>query len=350
MLLFLFLLCEFSESGGVRSFTFSKNKIKLVKNKKVSTNQNGLPPRSEHRYPYQLQEFHRFINHINSKKQLCAFVGFNLEKNLCPCVLLPWKRKKCQSISMRVEKHTSISRKNMISVSIKHFFVLNSAWAWQSNPSFSQKEENDYDAFAKNYDFLDGGPVASMLGIEQLRQGAVTSAFGTVLEVGVGTGLNLKYYDVANITRLDAIDLSPGMLEITSQRLLQTPKLSNITKLQRMNAENLQFPENSFDSVIDTFSLCVYQNPVEALKEMGRVCKPSGKIILLENNRADSSFFGRYQDATADTISRFGGKGCVYNQNVLSLVKQAGLTPTAYTKVLGGLFIQIEAAPPITSY
>ena len=283
---------------------------------------------------------------------------------------------------------------------------------------------SDYDAFAGNYDSLDGGPLASALGLDGLRAQLVGRAAGRVLEVGVGTGLNLGFYDEEKVQRLDAIDLSQGMLSQCSQRLVtaaaaasgsggqsstaaaalsssaSSPSFySSLARLQKsgkvhlsmMDVGRLDFADGSFDTVLDTFSLCVFPDPLQALKEMRRVCRkpgttttvaaaaasagaaaaaagserereggggavasgatatPGGRVLLLEHSsvseeKGGGGLLSAYQDLTAAPIASLG-KGCVWNQRLGPLLQEAGLEVLQRRSALGGLLSVIEATP-----
>lgn len=219
-----------------------------------------------------------------------------------------------------------------------------------TSPATSSKLREDYDTFAAKYDVLDGGPFSKYLGLEKGREELIGKALAVggprILEVGVGTGLNLPYYKGLQEQRLDAIDLSLGMLQEAKGKA-QALGIQKQVQFHEMNVERLNFNDATFDVVLDTFSLCVFPDPVAALKEMARVCKPEeGRVLLLENSRSDNVLVGGYQDLTAQTIAhKFGGKGCVWNQDVKALVGKAGLIIVEAKPIAGGLFTLLECMP-----
>jgi len=177
-------------------------------------------------------------------------------------------------------------------------FVQNAAAA-DAKESLRQ----DYDRFSSKYDELDGGAAAGALGLERARQDMIGAARGLVLEVAVGTGLNLPMYQFrastkgarGEVDKLIAIDLSPGMLLQAKTKSAGLSLDESQIEFRTMDVEQLDFPDNTFDTVVDTFSLCVFPDPVAALREMKRVCKPDGRILLLENSISDNSFLAAYQ-------------------------------------------------------
>lgn len=126
-----------------------------------------------------------------------------------------------------------------------------------------------YNRTSKFYDLMD------RVIKPDLRAKVIGQASGKVLEVGVGTGKNLAYYPVG--CEVTGIDLSPGMLAKAGERL----KKEKITvTLLEMDAQNLDFPDEYFDTVVATCVFCSVPDPVKGLQEIKRVCKEHGKIIL----------------------------------------------------------------------
>jgi ubiquinone/menaquinone biosynthesis C-methylase UbiE len=134
----------------------------------------------------------------------------------------------------------------------------------------------------------------------------------------VGTGKNLVYYP--RDCRIIAVDVSREMLNVARKRAAQSSK--NVSFLL-MDAENLAFQDNSFDTVVSSLTTCTFPNPVAALQEMARVCRPEAQILLLEHGRSDREWLARFQERTADRLAK--QLGCHWNREALELVRQAGL-------------------------
>lgn len=198
-----------------------------------------------------------------------------------------------------------------------------------------------YDSYAKNYDDLDGGSASSALGLDDARAALFGKAKGKVLEIGVGTGLNLAKYDKNLVTSLTVVDISEGMIQEAKEK---TKSLDIPVEFVRADATvELQklFGGDSFDTVVDSFSLCVMGNKGarQCLMQMQSVVKPDGRILLLENSRSSSSVLGWYQDVTANAAASAGGKGCVYNQDVGGMIQETpGLTIANEEAYVMGLF------------
>jgi ubiquinone/menaquinone biosynthesis C-methylase UbiE len=158
------------------------------------------------------------------------------------------------------------------------------------------------------------------------------------LEVGVGTGKNLAYYpDGVNIT---AIDFSPRMLERASKR---AARHGQDVELLEMDVQQLGFPDQSFDTVFATFVFCSVPDPVTGLKELRRVCKPDGRLILLEHMRPQHSIAGFIFDALNPMIVRMVGANI--NRRTIDNVLRAGWHIQVEEKLYSDIVRWIEASP-----
>lgn len=176
-----------------------------------------------------------------------------------------------------------------------------------------------------------------LFGVKRLRRRLFQNASGTVLEVAAGTGKNFPYFRSDDLT---AIDLSIGMLG--EARKVARNSGAEIT-LAVMSAENLGFADQSFDTVVSTLSTCTFPDPVMALREMSRVCKPDGRILLLEHGRSKYQRINAYLDRSAESHYRIAG--CRWNQTPLDHVQKAGLRITHIKRFFFGIFYMIEIAP-----
>ncbi|OFZ16200.1 MAG: hypothetical protein A2Z20_00095 [Bdellovibrionales bacterium RBG_16_40_8] len=111
-----------------------------------------------------------------------------------------------------------------------------------------------------------------------------------VLEVGVGTGLSLNLYP--KDIHIVGIDISPEMLKLAHE-LVDEEKLSNVEALHIMNVEDMQLPDDSFDAVVAMYVATVVPDPKKFVNEMKRVCKPNGKIIILNHFNDSKKLFGK---------------------------------------------------------
>jgi ubiquinone/menaquinone biosynthesis C-methylase UbiE len=208
---------------------------------------------------------------------------------------------------------------------------------YSAAPEASTEEiRRKYNDFARWYDLVEGVP--EVCGLSRLRRELLRRASGRVLEVAVGTGKNLRYYPRG--CQITAVDLSPSMLAIARQR---ARRLGLAVTLIEMNAEALDFPDQSFDTVVDTLALCTFPNPVTVLHEMARVCRSDGRLLLLEHGRSDRDWLGRWQDRQADRHAR--RLCCRWNREPLELVRRAGLRLVAVRRTFFGIFQVLEVVP-----
>lgn len=135
------------------------------------------------------------------------------------------------------------------------------------------------------------------------RQWVCSQATGKVLEVAVGTGLNLTFYpDDIDLT---GIDWSRPMLAVAEQRAAE---LGRTPALRQADAHHLPFEESSFDTVVCTFGLCAIPDHNQALTEMTRVLRPGGKLILVDHIRSSAAPVRAFQRALELFTIRHGGE------------------------------------------
>ena len=139
-----------------------------------------------------------------------------------------------------------------------------------------------YDRFSKIYDLFES-PM-EMRAFSKYRKKALSLAKGKVLEIGIGTGKNLPYYPGG--VEVIGIDFSQGMLEKAEKRKKKLG-LDNV-ELLYMDAQNMEFDDNTFDTVVSTFVFCTVPDPIKGLKEAYRVLKPGGTAIFLEHMKSNS--------------------------------------------------------------
>lgn len=178
-----------------------------------------------------------------------------------------------------------------------------------------------------------------LLGVKRLRQQLMRQATGDVLDVACGTGLNFSYF--GEIASLTAVDLSPEMLIIAAK---EAEKTGLKAILLPMDAETLTFADNSFDTVVSALSTCTFPDPIAALREMGRVCKPDGCILLLEHGRSSLRPLAYYQDRKAQAHYEKAA-GCRWNQDPVALVQRAGLPIVTVRRATFGIFHAMQVIP-----
>jgi ubiquinone/menaquinone biosynthesis C-methylase UbiE len=200
---------------------------------------------------------------------------------------------------------------------------------------FTLREVSEkYDRFAPWYDLVEGIP--DLLGLRKLRRQLLQNASGSILEIAIGTGKNLGFYRPGST--VVALDLSDEMLHVARKR---AQALAVNTAFLRADAAHLPFTSRNFDTVMSSLSSCTFRDPVEALREIGRVCKPGGRILLLEHGRSDREWLARFQDRHADQFAI--PLGCHWNRRPQELVREAGLEILNAQRFIFGVFHLIEA-------
>ncbi len=177
-----------------------------------------------------------------------------------------------------------------------------------------------------------------LLFFRKWREEALSGLRGKVLEIGIGTGRNLRYYPPGCF--VTGIDNSEGMLEKAREK---AANMRNVNLLL-MDAEHMEFPENSFDYVVITFVLCTIPDPVKALKEMRRVLKPSGELIALEHVHSIYPLIALFEDLINPFL--FFLLGDHTTRHTLKNIEEAGFTVKEAKKMaLKDVFRKIRAKP-----
>src|SRR5467141_1286165 len=163
--------------------------------------------------------------------------------------------------------------------------------------------------------------------LDHHRQRTIETTGGLVLEVGVGSGLNLRFYSQA-VDRVCGIDLSPELLRLAHER---TADALVPVSLLRASAEHLPFADAVFDTIVMTWTLCSIANPVAALIEMRRVLKPGARLVFVEHGLSPEARIARWQHRLTPCWKRIGG-GCHLDRKMDDLIRAAGFQIDAIEK------------------
>ena len=164
------------------------------------------------------------------------------------------------------------------------------------------------------------------------------NARGRVLDVACGTGTNSRY--LPDAVEYVGVDLSPAVLREAEASFDDLERGANLLE---MDAGALEFPDDSFDTVISSLSTCTFPDPDAALGEMARVCKPDGRVLLLEHGRSNVGPIARFQDWRAD--AHYEKHGCRWNQEPTAVVAGTGLEVLSSRSSMLGIVTEIVARP-----
>ncbi len=183
---------------------------------------------------------------------------------------------------------------------------------------------------------------ADKLGFERVRKMVAEKAFGRVLEIGAGTGLNFRFFE--NAACVLAIEPDNFMLRRAVSRLSEVASRDGkkCAVLVRAAAETIPFPDNSFDTVISTLTFCTIGNPLKAAEEIRRVMKPEGRFYFAEHPIADRPFLAKAEKLVTPLWKKTAG-GCHLDRDIVSYFRSGGLDIVGISR-LDDFFVAGEAA------
>lgn len=156
------------------------------------------------------------------------------------------------------------------------------------------------------------------------REKVVPRARGTVLEIGIGSGLNLAFYDSAQVTKVWGLDPSPQMIQMAAAAARRTPLEVEFIEA---GCEQIPVDSNSIDTVVITYTLCTIADSESALREMARVLKPGGRLLFCEHGAAPDANVLRWQRRLNPVWRRLGG-GCHLDRDTPELLRRGGFEIT----------------------
>lgn len=158
--------------------------------------------------------------------------------------------------------------------------------------------------------------------IQYQREKVVPLATGLVLEIGIGSGLNIPYYNTAKVTRVLGLDPSEELNRM-ARKVADEKGLA--VEFILGGAEAIALPDNHVDTVLVTYTMCTIPQVAEANKEINRVLKPKGKLIFCEHGLAPDANIAKWQNRIDPYWGKIAG-GCHLNRNIPALISAAGFT------------------------
>ncbi|SJZ30584.1 class I SAM-dependent methyltransferase [Selenihalanaerobacter shriftii] len=200
----------------------------------------------------------------------------------------------------------------------------------------TEKIKKRYNRVARVYDILEA-PM-EMLAQGSLRELVFNKTEGKLLEVGIGTGKNIEYYPER--VEVVGIDFSEKMLEKARERADQTDVKVDLIE---MDAQNMDFANDTFDTIVTTCVFCSVPDPIKGLKEIKRVCKPEGRVVMLEHVRSENLILGKFMDLINPIPVTLWGANI--NRRTVDNIKEAGLKIIEVEDVASSLVKLITAQP-----
>jgi ubiquinone/menaquinone biosynthesis C-methylase UbiE len=166
--------------------------------------------------------------------------------------------------------------------------------------------------------------LVSLLGnpkpIREVRRRIVPLSQGNVLEIGVGPGVNFEHYDPAKVNKLYALEPNQGMVRLAEQQRRRT-KLD--IEFLDLPGERIPLKDGTVDTVVSTFTFCTIPGVVEAIRGIGRVLRPGGRLIFFEHGLSPDPRVRRWQERLEPFLYRVF-EGCHVTRDIPALITEAG--------------------------
>jgi len=156
--------------------------------------------------------------------------------------------------------------------------------------------------------------------VQKIRHLLIPVAQGTVLEVGVGAGVNFPYYDTARVSKIYALEPNPGMKACADNQRRQT-KLD--VEFLDLPGERIPLADESVDTVVSTFTLCTIPGVTEAITGIGRVLRPGGQFLFFELGLSPHKNVRRWQERT-EPLFKWAFEGGHVTRNIPALIEAGG--------------------------
>jgi SAM-dependent methyltransferase len=160
--------------------------------------------------------------------------------------------------------------------------------------------------------------------IQKIRQQVIPLAHGEVLEIGVGSGANFPHYDAAKVTKLYALEPNPSMIRLAQK---QQHKTNLDIEYLDLPGEHIPLSDHRMDTVVSTFTLCTVSDIQKVMEEIGRVLRPSGKLIFFELGLARDVAVQRWQKSL-EPICHLLFQGLYLTRDIPSWINQCGFQIT----------------------
>lgn len=166
--------------------------------------------------------------------------------------------------------------------------------------------------------------IVTMLGnpkpIQKIRQQLIPLARGTILEVGVGPGVNFAYYDAAKVSKIYALEPNPGMV-VRAENQRRRTELD--VEFLGLPGERIPLPDGSVDTVVSTFTLCTIPGVADAIRGIARVLQPDGQFLFFEHGLSPDIRVRRWQERT-EPFFQWAFEGCHVTRDIPALIKKGG--------------------------